>query len=158
MGFRLQQLPEDGKFVQALHFEVLEQLCPRELVSELLTRCQAWEERERRLNHLIVVYDVIALSLFRRQSAGRGVRPPGGGHALALVQPVSEEALGGCAGLPSSATGYLRHAPPVPAGVPSHGYCPDQGSFPLRLAAHGHRTARSMRWPIPRPMPSILDG
>lgn len=55
MGFRLQQLSDDDKFVQALHFEVLERLCPRELVSELLSRCHAWEERERRLNHLIVV-------------------------------------------------------------------------------------------------------
>jgi Insertion element 4 transposase N-terminal len=66
MGFRLQQLAEDGKFVQALRFEVLEQLCPRELVSELLPRCHAWEERERSLNHLVVVYYVIARSLFRR--------------------------------------------------------------------------------------------
>jgi hypothetical protein len=65
MGFRLQQLTDDGKFVQALRFEVLEQLCPRELVSEQLSRCRAWEERERSLNHLIVVYYVIALSLFR---------------------------------------------------------------------------------------------
>ena len=66
MGFRLQQLSDDDKFVQALRFEVLERLCPRELVSESATRCHAWEERERRLNHLIVVYYVIALSLFRR--------------------------------------------------------------------------------------------
>jgi hypothetical protein len=36
MGFRLQHLSDDDKFVQALRFEVLEQLCPRELVSERL--------------------------------------------------------------------------------------------------------------------------
>jgi Insertion element 4 transposase N-terminal len=66
MGFRLQQLADDSKFAHALRFEVLEELCPRERVSELLTRCHAWEERERRLNHLMVVYYVIALSLFRR--------------------------------------------------------------------------------------------
>ena len=66
MGFRLQQLTEDDKFVHAVRCEVLEQLCPRELVSEVLTQCQAWEERERKLNHLLLVYYVIALSLFRR--------------------------------------------------------------------------------------------
>ncbi len=66
MGFRLQHLSDDDKIMHALRFEVLEQVCPRELVSQLLTNCRAWEERERRLNHLIVVYYVIALSLFRR--------------------------------------------------------------------------------------------
>src|SRR5437016_1951317 len=74
MGLRLQQLPEDGKFVQALRFEVLEPLCRRELVSELLTKCHAWEEGERRLKHLVVVYYVIALSLFRRLNLAAGFR------------------------------------------------------------------------------------
>ena len=41
-------------------------MCPREVVSELLTRCHAWGERERSLNQFLVVYYVIALSLFRR--------------------------------------------------------------------------------------------
>jgi hypothetical protein len=45
---------------------VLEQLCPPELVSELLKRGHAWGKRERSLNQLLVVYYVIALSLFRR--------------------------------------------------------------------------------------------
>jgi len=66
MAFSIQQLTDDSKFSQALRFEVLEQLCPRELVSELLTRCHAWGERERSLNQLLLVYYVIARSLFRR--------------------------------------------------------------------------------------------
>jgi hypothetical protein len=66
MAFSIQQLSDDSKFSHALRFEVLEQLCPRELVSELLSRCQAWGERERSLNQLLTVYYVIALSLFRR--------------------------------------------------------------------------------------------
>jgi hypothetical protein len=66
MAFRIQQLEDDSKFSHALRVEVLEQLCPRELVCDLLTRCHAWGERERSLNQLLVVYDVIALSLFRR--------------------------------------------------------------------------------------------
>src|SRR5258708_18932357 len=66
MAFSIQQLTDDSKFSHALRFEVLEQLCPRELVSELLSRCHAWGERERSLNQLLVVYYVISLSLFRR--------------------------------------------------------------------------------------------
>ncbi len=66
MTFSIQQLSDDSKFSQALRFEVLERLCPPELVSELLTRCHAWGERERSLNQLLLVYYVIALSLFRR--------------------------------------------------------------------------------------------
>lgn len=66
MGFSIQQLSDESKFSHALRFEVLEQLCPPELVSDLLSRCHAWGERERNLNQLLVVYYVIALSLFRR--------------------------------------------------------------------------------------------
>jgi hypothetical protein len=66
MIFSIQQLSDESKLSHALRFEVLEQLCPPELVSELLSRCHAWGERERDLNQLLVVYYVIALSLFRR--------------------------------------------------------------------------------------------
>jgi hypothetical protein len=66
MAFSIQPLADDSKFSHALRFEVLEQVCPRDLVSELLTRCHAWGERERSLNQLVLVYYVIALSLFRR--------------------------------------------------------------------------------------------
>ncbi len=44
----------------------LETCYPRELVCELLTKCQAWEQRERKLSQLVIVYYVIALSLFRQ--------------------------------------------------------------------------------------------
>src|SRR5712692_7245998 len=66
MAFSIQQLTDDSKLSHALRFEVLEQVCPRELVSDLLTRCHAWGKRERSLNQLLVVYYVIGLSLFRR--------------------------------------------------------------------------------------------
>jgi hypothetical protein len=66
MACSIQQLSDDSKFTHALRFEVLEQVCPRELVSDLLSRCHAWGERERSLNQLLIVYYVIALSLFRR--------------------------------------------------------------------------------------------
>src|SRR6266446_6163195 len=66
MALSIQQLLDDSKFSHTLRFEVLEQVCPPELVSDLLSRCHAWGERERSLNQLLVVYYVIALSLFRR--------------------------------------------------------------------------------------------
>jgi len=66
MALSIQQLVDDSKLSHALRFEVLEQVCPPELVSDLLSRCHAWGKRERSLNQLLVVYYIIALSLFRR--------------------------------------------------------------------------------------------
>jgi hypothetical protein len=64
--FKLKPLPEQVSFCQALRFETLEQLYPREEVSELLSKWKRWGQRERCLNQLVIVYYVIALSLFRQ--------------------------------------------------------------------------------------------
>lgn len=66
MGLSRQQLSDESTLSQAQRFEVLEQLCPPELVSELFTRDHAWGMRERSLTQLVLVSYVIALSLFRR--------------------------------------------------------------------------------------------
>jgi len=66
MPFRLQQLPTESKFGQHVQLPVLERYYPRELVSDLLSACHAWEERERKLSQLLIVYYVIALALFRQ--------------------------------------------------------------------------------------------
>src|SRR5438034_9752736 len=66
MPFTLQHIPDESKFAQQLSFRLLERYYPRALVSELLSRCQAWEQRERKLTQLVIVYYVIALSLFRQ--------------------------------------------------------------------------------------------
>ncbi len=65
MSFKLQQIPQESKFSHHLDVQVLEHCYPREMVSELLTACGAWEKRERKLSQLLIVYYVIALSLFR---------------------------------------------------------------------------------------------
>jgi hypothetical protein len=57
-----------------MRLEVLEQVCPPEVVSEELSRCHAWGERERSLNQLLVVYYVIALALFRRLNLAEVLR------------------------------------------------------------------------------------
>jgi len=66
MPFKLQQIPDESKFAHALRFPLLETYYPRELVGELLSRCHAWEVRERKLSQLLIVYYVIALSLWRQ--------------------------------------------------------------------------------------------
>lgn len=65
MSFSLQQIPDESKLTHVLHLPVLEQVYPRERVIELLTRCHRWEERERKLSQLLMVYYVISLSLWR---------------------------------------------------------------------------------------------
>src|SRR5947207_2086212 len=65
MSFKLQHIPSESRFGHHLDVQVLEQFYPRQVVSELLTACHAWEQRERKLSQLLIVYYVIALSLFR---------------------------------------------------------------------------------------------
>ncbi len=66
MSFKLQHIPPESKFCQHLRLPALERCYPREVVSEALTACHAWEHRERKLSQLVIVYYVMALSLFRQ--------------------------------------------------------------------------------------------
>jgi hypothetical protein len=65
MSFKLPQIPQESKFSSHLDVEVVERFSPREGVSQLLTTCHAWQQRERKLSQLLIVSYVIALSLFR---------------------------------------------------------------------------------------------
>jgi hypothetical protein len=56
------------KFCQQLSFSVLEQIYPREVVTRLLSQDHAWEQRERKLNHLFLLYLLIVWSLSARSS------------------------------------------------------------------------------------------
>ena len=66
MSFKLQHIPPESKFCQHLRLPVLERCYPREVVSEVLNACHAWEQGERKLWQLVIVYYVMALSLFRQ--------------------------------------------------------------------------------------------
>jgi hypothetical protein len=66
MPFKLQQIPDESKLSHALRLPLLEKYYPRELVCDLLSQCHGWEERERKLSQLLIVYYIIALSLFRQ--------------------------------------------------------------------------------------------
>lgn len=65
MPFKLEQIPEESKLSHALRLPLLETYYPREVVAEFLNQCHSWEERERKLSQLLIVYYIIALSLFR---------------------------------------------------------------------------------------------
>ena len=71
MPFSLQPIPPESKLTHLLQVPLLEELYPREVVSELLTRCHAWEARERKLSQLLIVYYIIALSLLRRLNVAK---------------------------------------------------------------------------------------
>src|SRR5258708_12832568 len=62
------QMAAFHKFCQQLSFSVLEQIYPREVVAGVLSQDQAWEQRERKLNHLFLVYLLILWSLSARSS------------------------------------------------------------------------------------------
>ena len=61
------QLAAFHKFCQQLSFSVLEEIYPREVVASLLSQDQAWEQRERKLNHLflLIVWSLSARSSLR---------------------------------------------------------------------------------------------
>ena len=64
MPFRLRQISPDDKLSHHLLLHVFKDCCPLEVVSEVLDECHGWEERERKLNMVVIVYLIIAFSLF----------------------------------------------------------------------------------------------
>jgi Insertion element 4 transposase N-terminal len=66
MSFKIAQLPTDDKLAQLVSVELLTQLYPQELICQVLTEQRRWEQRESKLSHVLLVYYVIALSLFPR--------------------------------------------------------------------------------------------
>ena len=139
MGFSIQQLADESKFSHALRFEVLEQLCPRELVSERLEQvpCLGRARAQPQPTPGRLLCDR-ALPVSSAEPGG-GFEPLGAWGALAVDESVRAPADGSSVGVSPSATRYPPDAPPVPAGLSSHGQRADHGGFSLRLAADGQR-------------------
>jgi hypothetical protein len=138
MGFRLQHLSDDDKFVHALRFEGLEQVCPR-VVSERLDAlpCLGRARTPPEPSHR---------GLLRHRARpisppqpGRRVASVGHWDSLALAGQESATANGGRAGLPGQAIGHTGDAPCVPARLPTDGDSTDQRRLPLRPASDGWR-------------------
>ena len=66
MCYRLRHLDLDDKMCHQVSLDVIEDVYPREVVCEHLSQHQAWEERERKLNMLVMVYVMLAAALWTR--------------------------------------------------------------------------------------------
>ena len=66
MPYRLRQIELDDKMCQQVSLDVFEPIYPRELISEQLSLHQAWEERERCLNMVLMLYVLLAAALWTR--------------------------------------------------------------------------------------------
>src|SRR5260370_37042427 len=70
------QMAAFHKFCQQLSFSVVDQSYAREVVGDVLSQDQAWEQRERKLNHLFLVYLLIVWSLSAHSSLLMGCDRP----------------------------------------------------------------------------------
>ena len=68
MPFKIAQLPAVDKLSQHIEVATLEQVYRRQMVADLLTEHDGWEQRERKLTHLLMVYLVILLCLLPHYS------------------------------------------------------------------------------------------
>ncbi len=63
MSYSLRQIAPESKFCHDLHLDVFDQIIPVSVISEVLSRCDAWEKRERDLNMVAVISVIIAMGL-----------------------------------------------------------------------------------------------
>jgi hypothetical protein len=68
MCLSLRQIALDDKLCHQVRLEMLESIIPSEIVQQVLTEGEAWEKRERKLNMQVMVYLIMALSLFPHAS------------------------------------------------------------------------------------------
>lgn len=66
MRYRLRQLDLDDKMCHQVSLDVFEQVYPRDTICEHLSQHQAWEERERKMNMLVLIYVLLAAALWTR--------------------------------------------------------------------------------------------
>lgn len=64
MGYSLRQMSEESKWFQHVQVNVLDQVLPSEVLCAVLSEQQAWEQRERKLNMLLMLWFVIAMDLY----------------------------------------------------------------------------------------------
>jgi len=68
MPLRIAHLPSSDKLSHVFSFPVLQEIYPADLIGELLSQQQTWEQRERKLSQFVMVYLLIAWPLFLNQS------------------------------------------------------------------------------------------
>src|SRR5437588_1462973 len=68
MPYNLRDYAPDDKLCQHLYPDVFAQFIPLETICEVLSTCEAWEEREQKLNMVSIISLLIAMGLFPRLS------------------------------------------------------------------------------------------
>ena len=71
MQYRLRQMELDDKMCQQVSLSVFDQIYPREVICEQLSLHHAWEERERCLNMVVLIYLLLAAALWTRLALPR---------------------------------------------------------------------------------------
>ena len=97
MSYSLRQIAPESKFCHDLHLDVFDQILPVSLISEVLSTCDAWEERERDLNMVTVVWVIIAMGLLPSLSIPHVLQKIAQG--LRYVWPDQEISLPGASAL-----------------------------------------------------------
>lgn len=64
MSLSVRQIDPHSKLADQLSLPQLETILPAHLIQEVLTNCQAWEQREKKLNMQAMIYVIIALALY----------------------------------------------------------------------------------------------
>jgi len=64
MSGSVRQIDLDCKVADHLSLPQLETIIPAQVIQEVLTACEAWEQREKKLNMQAMIYLIIALALY----------------------------------------------------------------------------------------------
>jgi Insertion element 4 transposase N-terminal/Transposase DDE domain len=97
MSYSLRQIAPESKFCHDLHLDVFDQIIPISVISEVLSRCDAWEKRERDLNMVAVTSAIIAMGLLPSLSIPHVLQKMAQG--LRYVWPASDISLPGASAL-----------------------------------------------------------
>ncbi len=71
MSYRLRQIELDDKMCQQVSLDVFEPIYPRAIICEQLSVHHGWEERERSLNMVVLIYLLLAAALWTRLALPR---------------------------------------------------------------------------------------
>lgn len=82
MSFSVRQFEPDDKMCQHIVLHLFNHIVPPETIEQVLTRCHAWEKREKALNMRTIMSVVIALTLFPRLTVAGVLRQLAAGVRL----------------------------------------------------------------------------
>jgi hypothetical protein len=94
MASLLHPAPKD-KWCHLVTFSLLEELYPRHLLAVILSRCRAWERRERKLSQLVMVYLLILWTLWGQGALRRACDRVLAGLRLSRDEPGEATPTGG---------------------------------------------------------------